>query len=91
MTPDDVLAVLSDTPRRIGDVGLLLVGAPDSGGEPVGAFLARKGLSLSALQKVVDQLVADGRAKELRGRELWDTRHPGLEANAKGRHFVSLS
>ena len=89
MSPDDVLAVLSDQPRKVGDLGLLLVGAGDAGGEPIGAFLAAKGLSLSALQKVVDELVRDGRAKELRGRELWDTRHPGLEANAKGRYFVS--
>jgi hypothetical protein len=87
-TEDDVLAVLSSQPRKVGDLGLLLVGATDAGGEPIGAFLAARGLSLSAVQKVVDGLVSDGRARELRGRELWDSFQDGLGANAKGRHFV---
>ena len=87
-TDVDVLSVLSSQPRKVGDLGLLLVGAIDSGAEPVGAFLAARGLSLSAVQKVLDALVADGRARELRGRELWDSFQDGLGANAKGRHFV---
>ena len=90
-TPEDVLAVLSDQPRKVGDLGLLLVGAADAGGEPIGAFLAARGLSLSAVQKVLDGLVSKGLAKELRGRELWDSFQDGLGANAKGRHFVRWS
>lgn len=87
-TEQDVLAVLSTQPRKVGEIGLLLVGAASAGTEPIGAFLAVRGLSLSAVQKLVDQLVVQGQARELRGRELWDSFQDGLGANAKGRHFV---
>jgi hypothetical protein len=94
LTEQDVLAVVSERPCKVGELGLLVLAAhgvrtvPDAG-QPIGAFLAAEGLSLSALQKVVDALVAAGRVRELRGRELWDSFQQGLGANAKGRHFVS--
>jgi hypothetical protein len=84
----DVLAVLSTTPMKVVDLALLLVpGAPSPGQVPA-AFLAQQGLSLSAVQKLVDGLVRDGRAVELSGKALWDERHPGLGPDARGRHFI---
>lgn len=94
LTERDVLAVVSERPCKVGELGLLVlaahgVRAAPGDGQPIGAFLASQGLSLSALQKVVDALVTAGRVRELRGRELWDSFQEGLGANAKGRHFVS--
>jgi hypothetical protein len=93
MTPVDVLAVVSEQPCKIGDLGLRLlasqgISVAGAGDQPIGAFLAAQGLSLSALQKVVDELVRSGAVLELRGRELWDRYFPGLPANAKGRYFL---
>jgi hypothetical protein len=90
MTPtaETVLPLLDDQPRRVSDLGLLLVGLTDAGEQPVGQVLAARGLSLSALQKVVDELVRAGQVTELRGRELWDSFREGLPPNAKGRWFV---
>lgn len=90
MTPTgpQVLAVMDAQPRKIGDVGLLLVGAADSAGMPVGQFLAAHGLSLSALQTTVDNLVRAGLVTELRGQALWEKHLPGLGPEARGRHFT---
>lgn len=95
LTAQDVLGVVSTQPCKVGDLGLLLVAArgiraQPAPGQAIGAFLAAQGLSLSALQKVIDSLVTEGKVRELRGRELWDSFQEGLGANAKGRHFVSV-
>jgi hypothetical protein len=88
LTEDDVLRVLSATPTKVVDLALMLVpGAPAPGQVPA-AFLAQQGVSLSAVQKLVDGLVRDGRAVELSGKALWEERHPGLGADARGRHFL---
>ncbi len=93
VTAADVLAVVSAEPAKVGDLGLRLLsraGVPVAAaeGQPIGAVLASCGLSLSALQKVVDGLVREDRVVELRGRALWDSYFPGLPANAKGRYFL---
>ena len=93
VTAADVLAVVSAEPAKVGDLGLRLlaragVSVAAAEGQPIGAFLASGGLSLSALQKVVDELVREDRVVELRGRLLWDSYFPGLPANAKGRYFL---
>lgn len=91
MTPteQDVLRVLSATPRKVTDLALALVpgGARPAPGQVVGQFLAQQGISLSAVQQVVDGLVRDRRAVELRGAELWASYQEGLAADARGRHF----
>jgi hypothetical protein len=88
LTSKQVLAVLDSQPRKIGEIGLLIVGARGSGDQPIGQFLAARGLSLSALQGVVDALVRSGAVVELRGSALWDQRFPGLGPDARGRHFA---
>jgi hypothetical protein len=95
VTPaDEVLACVSRTPQSIGDLGLAVAslrGHDPAGaaGEPVGQWLASVGLSLSALQKVVDGLVADERVVEVRGRELWDLQLPTAGTKAQGRYYLS--
>lgn len=88
MTEDDLLAVLSSTPMKVIDLALLLVPGRPAPGQVPAAFLAQQGISLSAVQKMVDGLVRDGRAVELSGKALWDERHPGLGPDARGRHFL---
>lgn len=93
-TPADVLAVVSRTPRSIGAVGVSIAAAhghdPEAAaGHPVGQWLATAGLSLSALQKLVDQLVTEGRVVEVRGRELWDLELPTEGTKATGRYYLS--
>ncbi len=91
MTPTDkdLLRVLSPTPRKVTDLALALVpgGAAPAEGQVAGQFLAQQGISLSAVQQVIDGLVRDGRAVELRGAELWASYQEGLAADARGRHF----
>ena len=88
MNEADVLGVLSTTPMKVVDLALLLVpGAPAPGQVPA-AFLAQQGVSLSAVQKVVDGLVREGRAVELSGKALWEGHYPGLGPDARGRHFL---
>ena len=94
LTPDDVLAVVSRTPRSVGDLGLAVVAAHGhdlevAEGEPVGQRLASAGLSLSALQRVVDQLVREGQVVEVRGRELWALELPTQGTKAMGRYYLS--
>jgi hypothetical protein len=91
---DDVLACVSRVPRSIGDLGLAVAalrGADTSGAadQPVGQFLASVGLSLSALQKVVDELVRERRVVQVRGRELWDLQLPTEGTKAQGRYYLS--
>ena len=88
MNADDVLAVLSETPRKVVDLALLHVSSQPAPGQVPAAFLAAHGISLSAVQKVVDGLVRDGRALELSGPALWEGHHPGLGPDARGRHFL---
>lgn len=88
MNEQDVLAVLSSTPRKVVDLALLLVKGSPAPGQVPAAFLASQGISLSAVQKVVDALVRDGRAVELSGPALWEQHHPGLGPDARGRHFL---
>jgi hypothetical protein len=94
VTPDDVLAVVSRIPRSIGDVGLAIAGAHGhdvavAEGRPVGQWLGSAGLSLSAVQKVVDQLVREGQVVEVKGRELWDLELPTQGTKAMGRYYLS--
>ena len=88
VTEQDVLQVLSATPTKVVDLALLLVRGAPAEGQVAAAFLAQQGVSLSAVQKVVDALVRDGRAEELSGPALWEGHHPGLGPNARGRHFL---
>ena len=90
-TGEEVLAAVSQNPCGIGDLGLAIVIArdlpvPEEGA--IGQRLAAAGLSLSALQKVVDLLVGDGQLKEVRGRELWDLNLPTEGTKAMGRYYL---
>ncbi|MCW2499273.1 MAG: hypothetical protein JWN87_949 [Frankiales bacterium] len=93
-TPQDVLAVVSRQPRSIGDVGLAIAAAyghdpATAEGQPVGQWLAALGLSLSAVQKVVDQLVRDGQVVEVKGAQLWALELPTEGTKAQGRYYLS--
>lgn len=88
LTDNDVLAVLSSTPMKVVDLALLLVAGTPAPGQVPAAFLAQHGISLSAVQKLVDGLVRDGRAVELTGKALWEGHHPGLGPDARGRRFL---
>jgi len=92
-TRDDVLAVVDDHPRSVGDVGVEIVrrAGADCGdpGAPVGQRLAAAGLSLSALQRLVDGLVTDALVVEVRGRELWDRGLPTAGTKAMGRYYLA--
>lgn len=90
----DVLAVVSRTPRSVGDLGVEIAvahGADRSSaeGEPVGQWLAAHGLSLSALQKLVDGLVHERRVAQVRGRDLWGLGLPTAGTRAHGRYYLS--
>lgn len=88
LTPERVLKAVTGEPAKVGDLGLRLLRATAPEGMPIGQFLATQGLSLSALQSAIDELVRNGQVRELRGRALWDEYFPGLGANAKGRFYV---
>jgi hypothetical protein len=95
-TTEDVLAVLGDLPLGIGPLGLEVVRR--AGGElgddeaaPVGQRLAVAGLSLSALQRLVDELVHDGLVEEVRGGDLWDRGLPTAGTKARGRYYLAVS
>jgi hypothetical protein len=93
-TPQDVLTVVSRQPRSIGDVGLAIAAAhghdpATAAGQPVGQWLAALGLSLSAVQKVVDMLVRAGEVVEVRGAQLWDLELPTEGTKAQGRYYLS--
>lgn len=92
-TADDVLAVVSASPLTVGDLGVeiaVLHGADRAAaqGQPVGQWLAAQGVSLSALQKVVDGLVHERRLVQVRGRQLWDLGLPTEGTRANGRYYL---
>lgn len=93
-TREDVLASVefSQVGLTVGDLGLRV--ARRHGRElledeetPIGQALAGAGLSLSALQKIVDGLVGDGELIELRGRDLWDWGLPTTGTKAQRRYY----
>lgn len=93
-TPEQVVAVVGAEPKAIGAIGLELV--RERGGDvgtddavPVGQRLAAAGLSLSALQRLVDEMVRDGRLEELRGMDLWDRGLPTAGTKARGRYYLA--
>lgn len=100
-----VLAVVGAEPMSIGDIGLAVLRhageqVEDSAGElaggdeapvGVGQRLAAAGLSLSALQRLVDQLVAEQVVQEVRGRELWDRGLPTAGTKATGRYYLAAA
>lgn len=94
MTPtaEQVLSVVSEQPLSIGDVGLAVVraaGAATGDDEaPVGQRLAAAGLSLSALQRLVDGMVREGALEEVRGMDLWDRGLPTAGTKARGRYYL---
>lgn len=80
----------------MGDLGIALAAlhghdAAGAAQEPVGQWLASVGLSLSALQRVVDGLVRDGLVAEVRGRGLWELGLPTSGTKAQGRYYLSPS
>jgi len=92
-TQEHVLAVLGDRPSSIGELGLALMSAagvePGHEGAPVGQRLAAAGLSLSGLQRLVDEMVGSGLVLELRGKDLWDRGLPTEGTRATGRYYLS--
>ncbi|MEO5876557.1 MAG: hypothetical protein ABIS86_22825 [Streptosporangiaceae bacterium] len=93
-TREDVLASVGPAAEAltVGDLGrrvALRHGRELPGDEetPIGQALAGAGLSLSALQKIVDGLVGDGELTELRGRDLWDWGLPTTGTKAQRRYY----
>lgn len=94
VTPDDVLAVVSDVPQTVGALGEALIartgGVPGDAGAPVGQRLASAGLSLSALQATVDAMVSAGAVEQVRGKDLWDRGLPTAGTKAMGRYYLAV-
>ena len=92
-TREHVLGVVGGRPSSIGDLGLALASAAgvDTGpdGAPVGQRLAAAGLSLSGLQRLVDELVTAGLVVEVRGKDLWDRGLPTGGTKAMGRYYLA--
>ena len=93
VTAEQVQDVVGAAPLSVGAIGLEVVrraggelGAEDA---PVGQRLAAAGLSLSALQRLVDEMVGDGRLEEIRGMELWDRGLPTTGTKARGRYYLA--
>ena len=88
-----MLGAVGAQPVSIGALGLALVVAagidPGTGDAPVGQRLAAAGVSLSALQRLVDSLVTDGLVTEVRGRALWDRGLPTAGTKAMGRYYLA--
>ena len=96
ITEDHVVAAVSRTPRSIADVGVELASAQGATmsrneGQPVGEWLAAAGISLSAIQTLVDVLVTEGRVQQVRGRDLWDLGLPTTGTKAQSRYYLSPS
>jgi hypothetical protein len=94
LSRDDVLAVVGPAPRSVGALGLAVAerAGAATGGEqqPVGPRLAAAGLSLSALQKLVDAMVTEQLVAEVRGKDLWDRGLPTAGTKAMGRYYLSV-
>ena len=93
-TPEQVSAVVGSEPMAISAIGIALVrrrggDLGDDDEVPVGQRLAAAGLSLSALQRVVDEMVRDGRLEEVRGMDLWDRGLPTAGTKARGRYYLA--
>jgi hypothetical protein len=93
LTGEDVLGVVSRDPLPIGALGVAILGArgvdvSTAWDQPVGAFLASHGVSLSGLQKTVDRLVNDALVEEVRGAALRDLGLPTLGTKSGGRYFL---
>lgn len=92
VTAAEVLSVLSRHPMAIGDIGLAVCAARGSdlgsAEQPVGQRLAAEGISLSALQKLMDSLVNGAQVVEVRGKHLWDLGLPTEGTKAGGRYFL---
>jgi hypothetical protein len=92
--PDEVLRADGLRVAAHGALGLALVrtAGGDVGSDelPVGQRLACAGLSLSALQRVVDGLVREGRVREVRGKDLWDLELPTAGTRATGRYYLAV-
>lgn len=94
ITADQIVAAVSRTPQSIADLGVVVavsVGVPALPGEsePVGQWLAAAGISLSAIQTLVDVLVTEGRVQQVRGRDLWDLGLPTTGTKAQSRYYLS--
>ncbi len=93
LTGEDVLGVVSRDPLNIGALGVAILSArgvdvATAWDQPVGAFLAAQGVSLSGLQKTVDRLVNDALVEEVRGAQLRDLGLPTLGTKSGGRYFL---
>jgi hypothetical protein len=93
LTREDVIGVVSRDPLTIGAVGVAILAARGADvatawEQPVGAFLASRGVSLSSLQKTVDRLVNDALVEEVRGSHLRDLGLPTLGTKSGGRYFL---
>jgi hypothetical protein len=95
-TSDDVLSLVSRLPLSISGLGLGIAARhghdpAEAEGQPVGQWLAAAGISLSGLQRLVDQLVNDGAVVEVRGGQLWDLELPTAGTKAGGRYYLAPS
>ena len=94
-TAEQVQEVVGTQPLSIGDIGLAVVAAAGAAtgedGAPVGQRLAAAGLSLSALQRLVDGMVRDGLVEEVRGMALWDRGLPTAGTKARGRYYLAVA
>jgi hypothetical protein len=93
-TSDDVLALVSRLPLGIAALGVKIAARhghvrADDDPQPIGQWLADAGLSLSKLQKLVDQLVNDGAVVEVRGGQLWAMELPTSGTKAGGRYYLA--
>lgn len=93
-TTDDVLALVSRLPLSISALGLKIAARhghdpADAEGQPVGQWLASTGLSLSALQSMVDDLVNTGAVIEVRGGQLWEMQLPTAGTKRGSRYYLS--
>ena len=96
LTEQEVLGALTAAPCSVGELGVAVATGhghdrDPSSDQPIGQWLASVGLSLSALQKLVDVLVRDGRMVEVRGRQLWEMGLPTAGTKAQGRYYLSAA
>ena len=93
-TPEQVQAAVGAQQLSIGAIGLAVVTAAGAAtgddDAPVGQRLAAAGLSLSALQRLVDDMVREGALEEVRGMALWDRGLPPAGTKARGRYYLRV-